>query len=75
MLKFPGANSLCAANEELSQPPARSQQKAHLVQKWNQFHLSLNIHNAKIHTGLVPQTPFRDYKEEKSLTKVCCISS
>lgn len=66
MLKFPGANSLCAANEELPQPSARSQQKAPLLHKWNQFPLSLNIHNAKMHTGLVPQTPFRDNEEEKS---------
>lgn len=75
VLKFPGENSLCTANEELSQPPARSQQKAHLVQKWNQFCLPLNIHNTEIHTGLVPKTPFRNDEEEKSLRKVCCISS
>lgn len=75
MLKFPRANSLCAANEELSELLAGSQQKAHLLQNWNQFPLSLNIHNAEIHTGLEPRTPFRDDEEEKPLTKVCCIFS
>lgn len=34
MLKFPSANSFCPANEEVSQPPGRSQQKAqHLLQE------------------------------------------